>query len=192
MDLLKVIHERRSIRKYRKDAVPEEIIIEILEAARRSPSWANTQVWRFIVVKDQAIKERLAAEIFPGGSNPARQAIIDAPVLICVAAKRELAGFYKGQVTTDKGDWFMFDAGIAMEHIVLAAWNFGLGTVHVGLFDAKKAEEILKIPDGFSITAMTPLGYFDETPGEAPRFTPRKPLKEIAYLNTFGTEYIKE
>ncbi len=192
MDLLKAIHERRSIRKYRKDAVPEEIIIEILEAARRSPSWANTQVWRFIVVKDQAIKERLASEIFPGGSNPARQAIIDAPVLICIAAQRGLSGFYKGQVTTDKGDWFMFDAGIAMEHIVLAAWNFGLGTVHVGLFDAKKTEETLKIPEGFSITAITPLGYFDETPGEAPRLTPRKPLKEIAYLNTFGTEYIKE
>jgi len=192
MDLLKAIHERRSIRRYRQDPVPEEIIVEILEAARRSPSWANTQVWRFIVVKDQAIKERLASEIFPGGSNPARQAIVDAPALICVAAKRELAGFYKGQAATDKGDWFMFDAGIAMEHIVLAAWNFGLGTVHVGLFDAKKAEEILKIPDGFSITAMTPLGYFDETPGEAPKFTPRKPLKEIAYLNAFGTEYIKE
>jgi len=191
MDLLKVIHERRSIRKYRQDPVPEEIIIEILEAARRSPSWANTQVWRFIVVKDQAIKERFAAEIFPG-ANPARQAIIDAPVLICVAAQRGLSGFHKGQVTTDKGDWFMFDAGIAMEHIVLAAWNFGLGTVHVGLFDAKKAEEILKIPDGFSITEMAPLGYFDETPGEAPKQTPRKPLKEIAYLNTFGTEYIKE
>ena len=191
MDLLKAIHERRSIRKYRNDPIPEEIIIEILEAARRSPSWANTQVWRFIVVKDRAIKERFAAEIFPG-ANPARQAIIDAPVLICVAAKRELSGFYKGQVTTDKGDWFMFDAGIAMEHIVLAAWDFGLGTVHVGLFDAKKVEEILKIPEGFSITAMTPLGYFDETPGEIPRLSPRKPLKEIAYLNTFGTEYIKE
>ncbi|OPY71523.1 MAG: FMN reductase (NAD(P)H) [Syntrophorhabdus sp. PtaU1.Bin058] len=191
MDLLKVIHERRSIRKYRQDAVPEEIIIEILEAARRSPSWANTQVWRFIVVKDREIKNRISSEVLSGG-NPARQAIIDAPVLICVAAKRGLSGFHKDQPATDKGDWFMFDAGIAMEHIVLAAWNFGLGTVHVGSFNAKKAEEILKIPDGFSITEMTPLGYFDETPGEAPRFTPRKPLKEIAYLNTFGTEYIKE
>jgi len=191
MDLLKTIHERRSIRKYRQDPVPEEIILEVLEAARRSPSWANTQVWRFIVVKDQAIKERIASETFPGG-NPARQALIDAPVVICIAAKRELSGFYKGQAATDKGDWFMFDAGIAMEHIVLAAWNFGLGTVHVGLFDAKKAEGILKIPEGFSIVEMTPIGYFDETPGEVPKQTPRKPLKEITYLDTFGTDYITE
>ena len=70
MDLLKVIHERRSVRKYRSDPVPDEIITEILEAARRSPSWANTQVWRFIVVKDQGIKERLQETLRP--TNPAR------------------------------------------------------------------------------------------------------------------------
>jgi nitroreductase len=76
----------------------------------------------------------------------------------------------------------MFDCGIAMEHIALTAWNFGLGTVHVGLFDAKRADEILQIPEGYNIVEMTPLGYFDETPGQ----TPRKPLEEIAFLNTFG------
>jgi nitroreductase len=52
----------------------------------------------------------------------------------------------------------------------------------VGLFDAKKADEILQIPEGYNIVEMTPLGYFDETPGQ----TPRKPLEEIAFLNTFG------
>ena len=56
MDFMKVIQERRSVRKYRDTPVPDEIIREVLEAARRSPSWANTQVWRFIVVKDQSIK----------------------------------------------------------------------------------------------------------------------------------------
>ena len=53
MDFMKVIQERRSVRKYQDTPVPDEIIREVLEAARRSPSWANTQVWRFIVVKDQ-------------------------------------------------------------------------------------------------------------------------------------------
>jgi len=186
MDLLKAIHERRSVRKYRTDNIPDEILGEILEAARRSPSWANTQVWRFIVVKDQKVKEGLHDTLTP--TNPARAAIIDAPVVICIAAKKWVSGCYKGAPTTDKGDWFMFDAGIAMEHIVLAAWNFGLGTVHVGNFDAKKAEEVLKIPEGYSITEITPVGYFDEIPRE----TPRKPLSEITFLNTFGEPYIKE
>jgi nitroreductase len=180
MDFMKVIQERRSIRKYKDAPVPDEIIREVLEAARRSPSWANTQVWRFIVVKDQSIKERLQGTLRP--TNPARLAITAAPVLICIAAQRGRSGFSRGEAATNKGDWFMFDCGIAMEHIALTAWNFGLGTVHVGLFDAKKADEILQIPEGYNIVEMTPLGYFDETPGQ----TPRKLLEEIAFLNTFG------
>ena len=88
----------------------------------------------------------------------------------------------KGEAVTDKGDWFMYDAGIAMEHLVLTAWSIGLGTVHVGAFDAKKAEATLAIPEGFSVVAMTPLGYFEEQPD--PR--PRKGLDEILYLDQFG------
>lgn len=169
------------MRKYRNDPVPDEIITEILEAARRSPSWANTQVCRFIVVKDPGIREKLVDALRPG--NPATQAMKQAPVIICVAAKRGASGYGRGEPRTNKGDWFMFDSGIAMEHIVLAAWNFGLGTVHVGSFDAEKVEALLKIPEGFSMVEMTPLGYFDDPVGPE---TPRKPLSEIAFLDTFG------
>ncbi len=186
MDFLRVIQERRSIRKYKGNAIPDEIIMEILEAARRAPSWANTQVCRFIVVKEQTIKEKLQGTLWP--TNPAYRAIIDAPVIICIAAQRELSGYSQGKPATDKGDWFMFDAGIAMEHIILTAWNFGLGTVHVGLFDAPKAEEILKITPGYSIVEMTPLGYFDDPTSKQ---TPRKPLEEITFLDTFGEPYLK-
>ena len=144
MDFMKVIQERRSIRKYKDTPVPDEIIREVLEAARRSPSWANTQVWRFIVVKDQSIKERLQETLRP--TNPARQAMVEAPIVICIAAQRGRSGFSRGEAATNKGDWFMFDCGIAMEHIVLTAWNFGLGTVHVGLFDAKKPMKSSRSP----------------------------------------------
>ncbi|HEY3276228.1 MAG TPA: nitroreductase family protein [Syntrophorhabdaceae bacterium] len=183
MELLKAIHERRSVRKYKADPVPDEIIREILEAARQAPSWANTQVSRYIVVKEQTVKNALQDTLTP--NNPSRAAIVDAPCVICVIAKTGMAGYYKGQPSTNKGDWFMFDAGIAMEHIVLAAWSFGLGTVHVGNFDAAKAEEALKIPEGFSIVEMTPLGYFDEIP----KAVPRRALKESAFLNAYGTPY---
>jgi nitroreductase len=183
MDFMKVIQERRSVRKYKDTAVPDEIITEILEAARRSPSWANTQVWRFIIVKDPGIKKRLQETLRP--TNPALKAIVEAPVLVCIVAERGRSGFSRGEAATDKGDWFMFDCGIAMEHIVLAAWNFGLGTVHVGLFDAKKADEILNIPEGYNIVEMAPMGYFEEAPSQ----TPRKPLSEIAFLNTFGSPF---
>jgi len=186
MELLKTIKERRSVRHYRSDTIPDEILLEILEAARRSPSWANTQVWRFIVVKDPGTKEKLRDCLGP--QNPARAAIIEAPVIMCVAAQRNVSGCRNGTPTTNKGDWFMFDAGIVLEHIALAACNFGLGTVHVGSFDAVKAEKALKIPEGYSITEMMPVGYFDEVPRE----TPRKPLSEITYLDQFGEAYLKK
>jgi len=186
MDLIKAIHERRSVRKFKKDNIPDEIITEILDAARWSPSWANTQVCRYIVVKDQTIKEKLSDTLSP--NNPARNGIIEAPVVICLFAKRGVSGFYKGTASTNKGDWFMFDAGIAMEHIVLAAWNFGLGTVHVGMFDADKAQAFLSIPSEFSIVEMTPLGYFDDVP----KATPRKHLQELTFLDKFGNPYITQ
>lgn len=183
MELLKVIQERRSIRRYKTEEIPEEILMEVFEAARRAPSWANTQPWRFIIVKDKAIKTALSDTLTP--NNPARQAILEAPVAIVIVAKKGVSGFFGGKPATDKGDWFMFDAGIVMEHIALAAWNFGLGTCHVGAFDAKKVEELLKVPEGFAVVEMTPLGYFDVTP----KVTPRRPLEELIYIDHFGVPY---
>jgi nitroreductase len=185
MDLLKAMCERWSVRKYRMDPVPDEILTEILNAARNAPSWANTQVPRFIVIKDQSIMKALSETL--AGANPAKNAVANAPCVICIIAKKEHSGYYKGTPATDKGDWMMFDAGIAMEHVVLAAWSFGLGTVHVGMFDAKAAEKILKVPEEFAVVELTPVGYFDEVP----KATPRRPLKESVSLDVFGRPYIE-
>lgn len=189
MELMTAIKERRSIRKYRKDPVPEAILFECLEAARLAPSWHNYQIWRFVVVRDQRLKVRLSGVLV--SPNPAHQAIIDAPYVICAVAEKGVSGFIRGTAVTNKGDWFMLDVGIAMEHFVLAAWSFGLGTVHVGAFDADAAEKILGIPGEYSIVEMTPLGYFEETP----RQVPRRPLEQLVYLDHFGNpceESLKE
>jgi len=183
MDLSKVIRDRRSIRRYKMDPVADSVILECIEAARLAPSWANTQASRYVVITDQTVKEALMGTLT--SSNPARQAIVDAPCLVCLVCQRNMAGMRKGEATTDKGDWFMYDGGIAMEHLVLTAWSLGLGTVHIGLFDAKKAEQILAVPEGFSVVSMTPLGYFEEYPDARPR----KSLDEILYLNQFGRSY---
>jgi nitroreductase len=166
--------------------VPDEIILEILNAARVAPSWANTQVARYIVIKDSSTKQQLSDTLPP--INPAKTAILEAPVVVCLIAKRNRSGFIKGQPATDKGDWFMFDAGIAMEHLVLAAWSFGLGTCHVALFDAGKAEEILGIQKGFSIVEMSPLGYFQEMP----RPTHRLKLMDIVCFDRFNEDWTKK
>ncbi len=76
MDMLSAIANWRSIRRFKPDPVSEEVIQDILEAARRAPSWENLQPWRFIVIRDELIKENLCALSFR------QKAILKAPVVI--------------------------------------------------------------------------------------------------------------
>jgi nitroreductase len=76
----------------------------------------------------------------------------------------------------------MFDVALAMQNLVLAAHSLGLGTVHVGRFDAKKAEAVLEVPEGFRVVEMTPLGY----PDQEPPVRPRKELSEIVFYDKYG------
>ena len=181
MELLEVIRSRRSIRRYRTDPVDDQTLELVLEAARWAPSWANTQCWRFIVVRDSKIKVELVGVV--GGTNPALEAIRNAPVVIVACAELGKAGCYHGEPTTDKGDWYMFDVALAMEHLVLAAHSLGLGTVHVGSFDAKRVACILEVPEGFCVVSMTPLGY----PDREPRPVPRKELSELVSYEKYGS-----
>jgi nitroreductase len=154
---MEAIKGRRSIRKYKPDPVSEEALQKVMEAVRWSPSWANTQCWEVIVVKDPNVKSQLANTLT--ATNPARSSMTEAPLVIVLCGKKGVSGFKKGQVATVKGDWLMFDAGIATQSLCLAAHGQGLGTVIIGLFDHKKAEEILGIPQNVEVVAMTPLGY---------------------------------
>ncbi|MBN2099389.1 MAG: nitroreductase family protein [Dehalococcoidia bacterium] len=180
MDVMQAIKQRRSVRRYKPDPVKPEELQAVLEAARMAPSWANTQCWKFIVVRDSGTKAKLAATL--SRNNPSTAAITEAPVVIAACAETGKAGFKRGEVCTDKGDWFMFDVGIAMQNLVLAAHSLGLGTVHVGLVDAKKAAEVLELPPGVVFVEMTPLGY----PKEEPEVIPRKELSEIVFYEKYG------
>jgi len=189
MEVLEAIKARRSIRQYKTSSVDNEVIELVLEAARWAPSWANTQCWRFVVVRDSKIKSELASVL--STNNPATDAIRSAPVVIVACAELGKAGYYRGEPgkpgepATDKGDyWYMFDVALAMQNLVLAAHSLGLGTVYVGAFDAKKAASILEVPQGFCVVGITPLGYPAQEPG--PR--PRKELSEITFYDKFGSE----
>lgn len=175
MDVLSAIQTRRSVRHYKADPVKDADLMLVLDAARWAPSWANTQCWRFVVVRDPATKAKLAGTLNPG--NPAAAAIIEAPIVIAACAVLGKAGYKRGEVCTDKGDWFMFDVALAMQNLVLAAHSLGLGTVHIGLADAKKAAEILRLPAGTVFVEMTPLGY----PNEEAKAPARKALEEIVF-----------
>jgi len=186
MDVLDAIQYRRSIRKYKTEPVDDQTLETILDAARLAPSWANTQCWRFIVVRDSVTKRQLAETIEANptlGRNPAVKAFTTAPVIIVALAEKNTSGYFFGKTATDKGEWwFMFDVALAMENLMLAATALGLGTVHIGLFDTEKVASLLEIPEEFRVVEMTPLGY----PEYQPNPRPRKALSEIVFYEKFG------
>jgi len=179
MDLMDAIKGRRSIRKYRSDPVSDEALKTILEAVRYTPSWANTQCWEIIVVKDSDMKSKLTDTLTP--TNPARPSMIEAPLVIVLCGKKGVSGFKKGEAMTVKGDWLMFDTGLAMQTLCLTAHSLGLGTVIVGNFDHKKAEEILGVSSNVEVVAMTPLGY-PASEASAPR---RKEISEFVFYEKY-------
>ncbi len=179
-DLMEIIKGRRSIRKYEERDVPKEALDQILEAVRWAPSWTNCQCWEVVVIRDSTIKEKLQAT-FPPKGNPAIKAIVQAPVLLAVCAKTKTSGYYNDQESTKFGDWMMYDLGLATQNLCLMAHNLGLGTVIAGLFDHRKAREVIQVPDGYEVLTLIPLGYPAKV-GNAPK---RKEISEFTHENHF-------
>jgi nitroreductase len=174
-----VIKGRRSIRKYQDREVSAEQLKSVLEAVQWSPSWANTQCWEVVVVKDPAIRQTLQETLAKG--NPATKAVVDAPVLLAMCGKLASSGYYKNEVTTKFGDWLLFDLGIATQSLCLAAHDLGLGTVIVGLFDHDKAGAALKLPAGYDVVTLIPLGY----PAKESSPPKRREIIEFTHQDTF-------
>jgi len=178
-DLMNIIQGRRSIRRYLEKDIPQETFDQLLEAARWAPSWANTQCWNFVVVKDRKIKEQIQETVSP--RNPSSKAIITAPVLLVVCGQLKKSGYYNDQYPTKFGDWFMYDLGLATQNLCLAAHEAGLGTVIVGLFDHDRVGEIVKLPEGHEVLVLIPLGY----PDHAPSPPKRREVEEFCFYNSF-------
>lgn len=178
-NVLDIIKNRRSIRNFEDRGVPQEILEQLLEAVRWSPSWANTQCWEVIVVKDLEIKKRLQETM--GKGNPATRAIVEAPIVIGLCGKLQSSGYYKGEVTTKFGDWFMYDVGLATQSLCLTAHALGLGTVIAGLFDHDKAKAVLQIPEGIELVSLIPTGYPAKGTG-APK---RREVSEFTHYDKY-------
>jgi beta propeller repeat protein len=164
-DVLRAIHTRRSVRRYKTDPIPPEHLHAILEAARIAPSAANRQPWHFVVVTDRATREKLAA------ACKNQMWLAPAPVIVCACS-----------VPERNERWHDKDTMIAMDHLILAAWSLGYGTCWIGAFEPEKVREVLAIPEGMNVVALTPVGLPDEAP--SPR--PRAPFEEIFSAETAG------
>ena len=165
MDIYETVRERTSIRGYKADPIEEDKLERILDAARLAPSGKNGQPWTFIVVKDEETRKKLVP------ACKGQEFVGQAPVVVVACGHEERAYKKMG------GYWnsLPLDIGIAIEHLMLAAVSEGLGTCWIGAFFEEQVREILGVPEGVKIVALTPVGY----PAGEKTHRPRKSLDEI-------------
>lgn len=165
---------RRSVRRFTSQPVSHELLEQLIETASFAPSWKNSQCVRYIAVEGD-MKDRLAecTTIWPNNGT----IIKGAPMAIVLTAVTGRSGFERdGSFSTGKGDgWQMFDAGIASEAFCLAAYEQGLGSVIMGLYDEEKMVRLLDIPAEQELIAVIAIGYPDQNP-EAPK---RKSVSDL-------------
>lgn len=173
MDVYQAVMQRRSVRSYKPEPVPEEILLRILDAGRLAPSAWNAQPWRFVVVRDEAMR-LLVARNSPSRTKE-QMFIAEAPVIVVAVAT--VTDRVMGNGVTS----WPIDMAIAIDHMMLAAAGEGLGTCWIGSFKPEMIKEILGIPEEMQIAALFPLGY----PADEPKRKSRKELGEIICWESF-------
>lgn len=168
MQVKEAIENRRSVRKYLPKLVPDQKLNNVLEAARLAPSAHNSQSWKFVVVKDEILRNTLA-EI-------ANQGFISQAPVIIAAVGLDPKDVMKAGVPS-----YAVDLAIAVDHMTLQAVEEGLATCWIGSFDQDAAKELLEIPMEYIIVALLPLGY----PGDTVKPKLRKSLEQIVSFDTF-------
>jgi nitroreductase len=202
MDVMEAIQKRRSIRHYKSDDIPEDVLDRLLNAMRLAPSGGNRQPWKFIVVRDKATKSKVTAACSwkTGDGNLISQNWIDeAPIIIVVCGLEEEAAwrYYKdGEVIiTYRGiienntlayqgfeSCLMWDLAIALDHLTLAATAEGLGTCWIGGLNEPQLKAILDIPADVRAPMAVVVGY----PVSWPEPRPRKFLDQIICYDKYN------
>lgn len=171
ISLIDLIEKRKSIRSYKPQDVEEEKLNYILQAFRKAPSAKNLQPWKLIVVKDK----KKISDLSIACNN--QTFISEAPVLIVACAKEDEAyGAMGGYMNS-----YPVDIALALEHLILAATEKGLGTCWIGAFKEKLVKDLLDVPDNVRVVAITPVGY----PAIEGRTRGRKPISEIVCYDKY-------
>ena len=186
MELKEAILNRRSVRAFTHYHVADDEIRSIIDAARHAPSWANTQVWEFIVVRDRELIRKVTETY--SETNPARKCSLASSAIIVACARLKISGCKGGVERTKFNEWFMFDLGMAVQNLCLRAHDLGLGTVVVGSMDHERCRSLLRIPDGYEPVVAIPIGRPASSPHAAPS---RRDLNEVIHLDRFGTRHDK-
>ena len=176
MEFLDCVKGRRSIRNFKSEKIDHAVLQKVVQAAAYAPSWKNTQIARYVVIENEAIKNDIAENCVMGFAH--NTAIIkNAPAIVVVTYIAGRSGFERdGSFSTSKEDrWEMFDAGIATQTFCLAAHDEGMDTVIMGIFDDDKVARAAQVSEGQKVAAILAVGYADEQPP----MPPRKPVEEL-------------
>ena len=176
MEAIQCIKERRSVRTFKTEKVSQEIVEKIIETARFAPSWKNTQTARYIVIENKEMKELLAEKAVLGFSHNAG-IMKNAPQLVIITCVHGRSGFERdGSYSTHReGGWQLFDTGIATQTLCLSAYDHGISSVILGIFDDEKVASLLELPEDREAVVLVPMGYSSQTP-VAPK---RKSIDEL-------------
>jgi len=166
MEFMDVVRTRRSVRKYKPGKIPDQRLANMLEAVRLAPSGSNRQSWKFIVVRKEETKAKLAE------ACNKQLWVKDADVII-VCCWLPMQGIDDMRLRRD--------VTIATEHLILAAVNEGLGACWVGAFSEESVKSILGIPKDVGVNVLVPIGYSADQP--RPRMV--KSLEEIVCYESF-------
>jgi len=173
METLECIKTRRSVRKFKKKEIEKEKLMKILEAAIYAPSSGNLQNWEFIIVRDEENKKLIAKAALN------QNFIADASIIIIACSNDDKVIFYGKR---GKDLYAIENVSAAIQNILLAANDLGIGSCWVGAFDEKEIKKILKIPENVRPIAIIPLGY-PEKISETPV---RRPISEVVFEEKYG------
>jgi nitroreductase len=169
MNFPELVKTRQSVRKYTTQAVEREKIERCIEAVRLAPSACNSQPWKFIIVDDAELKDRIAKETY-NTVVAFNKFVKEAPVIAVIVMEKPTMISQIGGRIKDK-DFYLIDIGIAAEHFCLQAAEEGLGTCMLGWFNEKKIAEMLHLPKNKRIGLLITLGYSDSSLREKIRKT---------------------
>lgn len=174
MEFYQVMENRKSVKSFSSQNVPQNKVDNIINAARLAPSWKNNQCWKFVLVKDKTTIKALAQAV--GSDNTAQKGVEEAPLVVVVCAEPNKSADINNK------ELYLVDTAIAMEHLILAAENEGLGTCWVAKFNEEEIRRTLVVPENFRIVALTPVGFADEKADvEA-----RRPINEVVFQEKWG------
>jgi nitroreductase len=167
-NVIEAIEERRSVRQFKQDPIPESVVNRIIDCGLKAPSAGNIQPWQFWVIWRPSLKAALAEAAF------GQEFVGQAPIVMAVLAEPARSATRYGYRGSEL--YCIQDTAAAVQNMILAALAYGIGSCWVGAFDEKKVSKALNLSERFRPVALVPMGYPAELPARRPRSC--RPLEE--------------